>query len=133
MVWAAGASAVGAWAYFFSVNDWRLVLAFLASTVAGSAAARGWYAAPIGCLAWDAQVWRWQSAAYSSGETTLELVVALDLQGALWLQFKNSAGASLWLWAEKSALPHRWMDLRRAVVSSAVTGPGAPATPLATL
>jgi toxin CptA len=130
-VWAAGAAAVSAWAYFSSVNDWRVLFAVLASALAGCVAAGGWYAAPVGNLAWDGQVWRWQSEAYSTGESTLELVAVLDFQRVLWLRLENSAGASLWLWAEKSALPHRWMDLRRAAVSSVGVGSGGPAAPLA--
>ena len=132
-MWAAGGLACGYWIYFAAVNEWRMLLVAVAVVATGSLAARGWYTAPVGKLTWDGDSWRWQSASYASGGSPLKLTVALDLQRALWLQLENSAGANLWIWAEKSAAPHRWMDLRRAVVSSAVTGPGAPATPLATL
>ena len=39
----------------------------------------------------------------------------LDVQFALLLRLDNLAGAVWWLWAEQSASPARWLDLRRAV------------------
>ena len=42
-------------------------------------------------------------------------MVVLDVQFAILLRLDNQAGAVWWLWAEKSALPSRWLDLRRAV------------------
>lgn len=118
-VWALGALAVSFWIYSELVIEGRSLVAGAAVALAGLAAARGWYTAPIGHLTWDGQVWRWQSAGYSTGESALALSVALDLQRVLWLRLENSDGACLWLWAEKSALPYRWMDLRRAVAASA--------------
>lgn len=118
VVWAAGTVAIVFWAHFAPLNDWRLMVAGAAVAAAGAVAFWGWRSCPSGQLTWDGLSWRWQSAAYSTGGSVLQLAVALDLQGALWLRFDNSARASLWLWVEKSALPHRWMDLRRAVVSS---------------
>ncbi len=117
-LWAIGAAAIGFWICFGSVSAWSVSFALAAVAFAGFAAASGWAASPIGQLAWDGQLWRWQSAAYSTGVSSVELVLQVDLQRFMWLRLENSAGASLWLWAEKSALPYRWMDLRRAVVTS---------------
>lgn len=130
VVWTAGAGALGYWAYSALLNEWRLVLAGAALAAAGAVSLWGWRASPAGHLAWDGLSWRWQSAAYSTGESVLQLAVALDLQRVLWLRLDNSDGASLWLLAEKSALPHRWMDLRRAVVSSSGRAAGPLASPL---
>ena len=117
--WAAGAAGCGYWIFSAPVSKWRVLLVVVALLLSGCAAARSWYTSPTGQLTWDGQLWRWHSAGYAAGESALDLVIALDLQRVLWLRLQNSAGASLWLWAEKSALPFRWMDLRRAVCSAA--------------
>lgn len=75
----------------------------------------GWQRAPVGRLQWDGQRWRWESAGYRSGTALEPPRVVLDVQFALLLQLNNQAGAVWWLWAEKSAWPSRWLDLRRAV------------------
>ena len=119
------AAVVGFWIASAPVAGWRLWLTlavFLASFIA---AARGWRAAPVGYLNWDGQLWRWQSRSYLTGESNVQLQVALDFQAALWLRLENSDGAVLWVWAERSALPYLWMDLRRAVYSP-VHAQGAP-------
>ena len=66
---------------------------------------------------WDGQYWRWESASYQAGTAEYELVVSADFQHALLLRVNNMAQASLWFWAERSAMPSRWLDLRRAVYS----------------
>lgn len=125
-----GAVAVSFWIYSELAIQARSVVAGAAVVLGGLAAARGWYAAPIGHLTWDGQFWRWQSVGYSTGESAVALSVAIDLQRVLWLRLENSDGACLWLWAEKSALPHRWTELRRAVHSSARSSTATLAQPL---
>jgi toxin CptA len=98
-------------------TDWRigLDLAFVAG--AGTAAYIGWRNAPAGLLAWDGEVWRWESPGYQAGVAEYTLSVLGDFQHALLLRLENQAHARLWLWVERSAFPERWLDLRRAVYS----------------
>lgn len=128
-VWLAGAVASSLWFYFLSfslslslsISDWRAYVAAACVLTAGVFAAYAWLRCPSGQLSWDGQFWRWQSLNYAGGVAALELSVALDLRSVLWLRLENSDGAALWLWAEKSVLPNRWLDLRRAVYSAAAT------------
>lgn len=95
--------------------DWRPLLGCLAWLLAGWVMLTGWRRSPVGRLQWDGQRWRWESVVYRSG-TALEAPAAvLDVQFALFLRLDNQAGAVWWLWAERSASPARWFDLRRAV------------------
>ena len=94
-----------------------MALALVAVLVAGVAARTSWNNLPGGQLAWDGEVWRWESASYQTGIAELELSVIADFQRSLLLRLENHARASLWLWAEQSAMPDRWLDLRRAVYS----------------
>lgn len=84
---------------------------------AGLASLYGWKNSPVGQLAWDAQVWRWEGPGYKAGIAEYELSVALDFQYLMLLRIENQAHAKLWLWAERRANPTRWLDLRRAVYS----------------
>ena len=81
------------------------------------AALQGWKNSPVGQLAWDSQVWRWEGPGYQAGLAEYELSAALDLQHVMLLRLENQAHAKLWLWAERRAMPSRWLDLRRAVYS----------------
>ena len=83
----------------------------------GLLALRAWYNTPVGQLAWDGQLWRWEGRGYQVGAANYELIVALDFQNLMLLRIENQAHAKLWLWAERRALPSRWLDLRRAVYS----------------
>ena len=83
----------------------------------GLIALRAWYNTPVGQLAWDGQLWRWEGRGYQVGAANYELIVALDFQNLMLLRIENQAHAKLWLWAERRALPSRWLDLRRAVYS----------------
>ena len=124
LVWVAGAVSVGYWFYGLSGFSWRVYVAVAIVVLAGLSAAHGWLRSPAGQLSWDGQLWRWQSVNYTSGGAALALTVALDLRSVLWLRLENSDGAALWLWAERSALPYRWLDFRRAVYSNAGSGAG---------
>lgn len=117
MFWCAGGLAVALWARELRAYDWRILTALAAVLVAGVAAYAGWKNAPVGRLAWDGQSWRWESPSYQTGVADHTLAVIADLQHLLILRLENQAGASLWLWTERSAFPARWMDLRRAVYS----------------
>ena len=114
-VWLAAAAGWVMCAFFAPALGWRLWLLALAVLVAGSGAAWGWKNSAIGVLHWDAQCWHWESTAYQSGTPVRRLLVVLDFQRVLLLRLENQDHARLWLWAERKALPERWLDLRRAV------------------
>jgi toxin CptA len=116
-LWLAGVLLVLAWQGLTQSSLWRLGAGLGAVLLAGMAAGIRWKNAPQGQLAWDGEAWRWESASYHSSLAAYELAVAADFQTCLLLRLENPAGASLWLWAEWSTLPARWLDLRRAVYS----------------
>jgi toxin CptA len=97
--------------------DGRLVLALLLLAGAGAAAGIGWRNAPAGQLAWDGEVWRWESPGYQAGVAEYSLSVLADFQHVLLLRLENQAHACLWLWMARRSMPERWLDLRRAVYS----------------
>ena len=92
-------------------------LAMMAVLLAGTAARTSWIRLPAGKLAWNGDVWRWESAGYQAGIAEHEVSVVADFQRILLLRLENQAHASMWLWLEQSAMPERWLDLRRAVYS----------------
>lgn len=97
--------------------DWRIALALVCVAAAGAAAYAGWRNAPAGQLAWDGEVWRWESPGYQAGVAEYGLSVLADFQNILLLRLENQAHACLWLWVERRSMPERWLDLRRAVYS----------------
>ena len=97
--------------------DRRMALAAFFALLAGLAAQSSWRHSPRGQLAWDGEAWRWESPGYQTGAAEHKMVVIADFQHRLLLRLENQAGARLWLWLEKKAMPERWMDLRRAVYS----------------
>lgn len=105
--------------------DWRIGVAFLAVLFAGVAVRSGINNLPTGQLVWDGKAWRWESAGYQTGVAEYEVAVVADLQSRLLLRLENPASASLWLWLERSALPERWLDLRRAIYSTRRASPSA--------
>lgn len=117
VLWLAGLISVLLWWYATRHADWRMALALAAVLVAGTAARLSWNNLPSGQLAWNGEVWRWESASYQTGIAELELSVIADFQRRLLLRLENHAHASLWLWAEQRTMPDRWLDLRRAVYS----------------
>ena len=118
-LWLCGLLLTVLW-YFHGTRqlDWRLGLAAIAALGAGVAAYTGWRRSPVGQLAWDGGVWRWESGGYQAGVAEYELSVLADLQHYLLLRLENPARTRLWLWVERSVMPERWLDLRRAVYSS---------------
>lgn len=108
---------MGLWWYATRQQDWRMVLAIIAVLLAGAAARTSWTRIPAGQLAWNGDIWRWESAGYQAGIAEHEVSVVADFQRILLLRLENQAHASMWLWLEQSVLPERWLDLRRAVYS----------------
>ncbi len=113
--WLTAAGVTVSWWRASAVADWRPLLGCAAMLAAAGIMATGWRRAPVGRLQWDGQRWRWESGVYRSGTALEPPVVVLDVQFALLLRLNNQAGAVWWLWAERSAWPARWLDLRRAV------------------
>jgi hypothetical protein len=110
------AAGITLWWWLASADaEWRPLLGCAAMLMAAWVMATGWHRAPVGRLQWDGQRWRWESVVYRSGTPLEPPVVVLDVQFALLLRLDNQAGAVWWLWAERSVLPARWFDLRRAV------------------
>jgi toxin CptA len=108
---------VGSWLQASSLTDWRQVLAIVATGCAGLAGYYSWKNSALGQIAWDGQLWRWESPGYQRGVAEQTLSVLADFQHVLLLRLENKAHASLWLWVERKTAPERWMDLRRAVYS----------------
>jgi hypothetical protein len=96
-------------------GDWRPLMGALCCLLAGLAMTAGWWRSPLGQLQWDGTNWYWESEVYQASAELNAPVVALDLQSAMLLRLDNPAGAVWWLWAERAALPERWLDMRRAV------------------
>lgn len=94
-----------------------MALAGFSVLLAGLSVRTSWNNLPSGQLAWDGEAWRWESPGYQAGIAEHELSVIADVQHGLLLRLENRASASLWLWVEQSAMPERWLDLRRAVYS----------------
>lgn len=115
--WLAALLLASVWTLGSQQLGWRQAAGFITLMGAGWAAWYGWANAPVGQLAWDGQVWRWEGPGYQAGVAEYELSVALDFQKVMLLRLENQAHAKLWLWAERRAFPERWLDLRRAVYS----------------
>jgi hypothetical protein len=116
-MWCAGLLVAVLWFYATRHLDWRTALVFAALVGAAAATRSSWTHSPIGQLAWDGEAWRWESASYQTGIAGYELSVIADFQRFMLLRLENHAHARLWLWVDRSAMPQRWLDLRRAVYS----------------
>jgi len=117
VVWFSAFAVVCSWIWVSQNKNLALLVGLAATILAGLACFTGWKSSPVGQLVWDGQYWHWESMAYQSGMAEYEVFVAADFQHALLLHITNHANATLWLWAERSTLPERWLDLRRAVYS----------------
>lgn len=115
--WFAVCAVVVGWIWFNHNSPLTLLLAVGALALSGLIGFIGLRSTPTGQLVWDGQHWHWESTAYQAGIAEQEVLVAADFQNIVLLRIKNHANASLWLWAERSALPERWLDLRRAIYS----------------
>lgn len=125
VLWLSGLTAVALWWRIASTPDWRLWSAAVVLATAAGAMTLGWKNSPVGQLRWDGQVWRWESQGYQSGALVSALAVTLDFQGVMLLRLESHDDAILWLWASRSSMPERWLDLRRAVYSRSQTPPDA--------
>ena len=123
-LWAGGLTLSIVWLWMAQRADWRVGLAFFAVGSAGLAMRSGLKGLPTGQLVWDGNAWRWESAGYQTGIAEYDVSVVADLQSRLLLRLQNPASASLWLWLERSALPERWLDLRRAIYATRRVAPG---------
>ena len=117
VLWLAGVAVLILWWQAAQSVDWRLWAMLAVMLALGLAAGLGWKNSPVGQLRWDGQEWCWESRGYQSGTPARQLTVAVDFQRFLLLRLENHDHATLWLWAGWSAMPERWLDLRRAVHS----------------
>lgn len=116
-LWLAGLLSAMLWFHLSRQFDWRMVLALISVLGSGGVAGNSWIHAPVGQLAWDGDVWRWESASYQTGIAGYDLSVIADFQRWVLVRLENQAHARLWLWVEQREMPERWLDLRRAVYS----------------
>lgn len=128
MIWLLGVAAILAWAAA-SPSAGRLAVASGLSVVVAALAAIAWWRTPAGELQWNAQAWQ----LHLRGACTIgQPLVVLDLQRSLLLRWRPDGGAGGWLWVDRSSVPMRWDDLRRAVYSRAIVDappPSRAATP----
>lgn len=117
-VWLLGAAMAGWWCLQAAAMGWRQGLVLLSVPAAGLAAWSSWRAMAPGELRWDGQVWLWNPGDQAE---PARLHAPIDLQGHLLLCLHLDTGRTRWCWAERSSLPERWGDLRRAVYSPAGT------------
>jgi toxin CptA len=124
LTWLAGALLVFVWALRGSAPDWRIALGIVAVATAGLGAWAGLRKPAAGRLAWDGQHWRREDLPGLEVLPELELEVAADFQRALLLRLESPQRGVLWCWVQRSFMPERWGDLRRAVHA-----PAAPVLP----
>lgn len=65
-----------------------------------------------------AGAWVWSSEAYQDGVTLLRVDTVLDLQSLVLLRLHYPDAASSWAWVERTRVPARWDELRRALVAN---------------
>lgn len=117
-LWLVGLLLVLLWFSSTRRVDWHIGLGGGAVLVSGWALQHGWRnATTSGELAWDGGCWRWTSLKDQTTSGEFALSVVMDFQKILVLVLDDGNGSRLWLCAECSAFPGRWMDFRRAVYS----------------
>jgi hypothetical protein len=122
ILWTSGACCAAAACYRLDGADWRVGLLALSVVGAGVAA---WRSAlrrtALAELSFDGRHW---SLAGSAGLRAAGVKVALDFQSSLLVCLTGARRARRWVWLDRSTLPERWRDLRRAVYSRApLAGP----------
>lgn len=70
-----------------------------------------------GFLAWDGLGWHWEENREGprSNLTDQSIAVLGDFQRSMVLVLSDNSGNKIWLFAQKSFSPERWLDFRRAV------------------
>ncbi|CAN7283889.1 hypothetical protein LJR084_001478 [Variovorax sp. LjRoot84] len=121
IIWACGACCAAAACYRLDDPDWRIGLLALSVVGAGAAAWRSTLRRTAFTeLSFDGRHW---SLADSAG-LRAGVKVALDFQSSLLLCLTEARRMRRWVWLDRSTLPERWQDLRRAVYSRApLAGP----------
>ncbi|MGK6309319.1 hypothetical protein ACMGEZ_19095 [Variovorax sp. DT-64] len=94
--------------------DWRAGLLVLCVLGTGVAAWRGSPPASSDVLDFDGSRWSIRGA---TGLQAARARVALDGQSWLLVRMAKPEGACTWVWLERSTMPARWQNLRRAVYS----------------
>ncbi len=115
-LWLLGLAAIAAWG--LALHDWKLAAAGASLSVAVAVpAAAGWWRTSPGELQWHCGVWHF----CCNGQATEgRPAVVMDLQACMLLRWQPIQGTPLWLWPQRSGVPVRWDDLRRAVYSRAI-------------
>ena len=129
LIWLAGAVLMLAWWRTSAYGGGGLVAGLVAVVISGGFAWKSHRIAPVGKLAWDGQEWRIESEGLPSASTAFDLVVLADFQLVVLLRLQNLAGAKLWLWLDRTAMPERWMDMRRAIYCRPSSHAGQPFPP----
>jgi hypothetical protein len=126
----AGAVGLGAWFLRGSGvgvdSPWPVLAGGALWLVAAASTLHFWLHQFSGAIRWDGRSWALEGG--QPGDTLAALSgppeVLLDLQSHLWLHACPTGRGRIWLWLERSTLPERWMDLRRAVYSRPRPGAG---------
>jgi toxin CptA len=116
VLWCLGGGAVGAWAWRSAAEGQPVGVVAAVWLTCGLLAARAWWAAPSGLLAWDGAGWNWAGEGLDAAQPQ----IALDLQRWLLLRLRGG-NVPGWLWLERGRDPQHWDALRRAVYSRART------------
>ena len=99
------------WAQIQGRMDWRVALALMFSLLVGMAAGWRWLRCRSAILHWDGQHWRLESVNILPGR----VIVRLDLQAWLLLEFKTESARSDWFWLDRHLYKGQWSALRRAL------------------
>jgi hypothetical protein len=106
-----------------SSKNWVFIAACLWLTAAWGAF-HFWSRQCAGILGWDGQAWTIEIVVPTVETLVLSAPphVFIDLHSHLWVSADPMAGIDIWIWLQRSRQPERWMDLRRAVYSRAISG-----------
>lgn len=92
-----------------------------------SCACWNWSRSPEGSLHWQpvrgpeepgTSGWSWAEGLHAGPVGLSGVERVLDLQDRVLLRFRLPGAGHRWVWAERSVLPTRWADFRRALMSS---------------
>ena len=114
-MWGIGLAGVVGWSVLAQPTWPRILLAIAVAALTGAVAGRAWFRTTAGMLSWDGEGWSWAERTHTEIGAP---EVALDAQRILLLRWV-AAKRVRWFWLERTVLPARWDDLRRAVYSRA--------------